>query len=63
MFIDQDIRFREQAAQGTTTFLGSQLQDAMNRLNEQDARLAQFKESTLVRSQMIRKPISVFLQH
>ncbi len=47
MFIDQDIRFREQAAQGTTNFLASQLQDAKSRLDAQDARLAQFKQKYL----------------
>lgn len=47
MFIDQDLRFREQAAQGTTNFLQSQLDDAKRKLDEQEARLAQFKRKYL----------------
>lgn len=47
MFIDQDIRFREQATKGTTEFLGDQLQVAKQQLDEQDARLAQFKQKYL----------------
>jgi len=47
MFIDEDIRYREQAAQGTTDFLDSQLQDAKRQLDEQDARLAKFKQKYL----------------
>jgi protein tyrosine kinase modulator len=47
MFIDEDIRFREQAAQGTTDFIDSQLQDAKRQLDEQDARLAKFKQKYL----------------
>lgn len=47
MFVDEDIRFREQAAQGTTAFLDNQLQDAKRQLDEQDARLAQFKQKYL----------------
>ena len=47
MFIDQDLRFREQAAQGTTTFLQSQLDDAKRKLDEQEGRLAQFKRKYL----------------
>jgi protein tyrosine kinase modulator len=47
MFIDEDIRFREQAAQGTTDFLDNQLQDAKRQLDQQDARLAKFKQKYL----------------
>lgn len=47
MFIDEDIRFREQAAQGTTDFLDNQLQDAKRQLDQQDARLAQFEQKYL----------------
>lgn len=43
MFIDQDLRFRLQAAQGTTNFLQGQLDDAKRQLDEQDAKLADFK--------------------
>lgn len=47
MFIDQDLRFREQAAQGTTNFLQSQLGDAKRKLDEQEARLAEFKRKNM----------------
>ena len=43
MFIDENLRLREQSAQGTTSFLESQLDDAKRKLDEQDSRLAQFK--------------------
>ncbi len=43
MFIEENLRFREQAAQGTTDFLVNQLDDAKRKLDEQDAKLAQFK--------------------
>jgi len=43
MFIEENLRQREQSAQGTTDFLQSQLEDAKRHLDEQDAKLAQFK--------------------
>jgi protein tyrosine kinase modulator len=43
MFIDENLRQREQSARGTTNFLQSQLQDAKRNLDEQDAKLAEFK--------------------
>src|ERR1051326_8082452 len=43
MLISENLRQREQSAQGTTNFLQSQLQDAKARLVEQDAKLAEFK--------------------
>ncbi len=43
MFIEENLHQREQSAQGTTNFLQSQLEDAKRRLDEQDAKLAQFK--------------------
>ncbi len=43
MFIEQSLRQREQSAQGTTNFLQTQLEDSKRQLDEQDARLAQFK--------------------
>ncbi|MGE5326501.1 MAG: Wzz/FepE/Etk N-terminal domain-containing protein, partial [Deltaproteobacteria bacterium] len=43
MFIEEDLRLREQTATGTTKFLRDQLDDAKRRLDEQDARLADFK--------------------
>ncbi len=43
MFIEENLRQREQSAQGTTDFLQTQLSDAKRHLDEQDAKLAQFK--------------------
>jgi polysaccharide chain length determinant protein (PEP-CTERM system associated) len=43
MFIDEDLKRREGRAQGTADFIESQLQEAKRKLDEQDARLAEFK--------------------
>lgn len=43
MFMEENLRVREQRSQGTTDFLGSQLDDAKRDLDEQDAKLANFK--------------------
>jgi polysaccharide chain length determinant protein (PEP-CTERM system associated) len=43
MLIGENLRQREQSAQGTTSFLQTQLDDAKRRLDEQDAKLASFK--------------------
>jgi protein tyrosine kinase modulator len=43
MFIGENLHQREQSAQGTTSFLESQLQDAMRNLDEQETKLAAFK--------------------
>ena len=43
MFLSENLRAREQSAQGTTDFLVGQLNDAKRSLDEQDARLAQFQ--------------------
>lgn len=43
MFMDENLRIRQQSAQGTTDFLKSQLDDAKRKLDEQDAKLADFK--------------------
>lgn len=43
MFIEENLRQRERAAQGTTSFLQGQLDDAKRSLDEQDAKLAAFK--------------------
>lgn len=43
MFIEEDLRQRQQSAQDTTKFLETQLAEAKRRLDEQDARLAEFK--------------------
>jgi len=43
MFLSENLRAREQSAQGTTDFLKGQLEDAKRSLDEQDARLAEFQ--------------------
>ncbi len=43
MFMDENLRLRQQRTQGTTDFLEKQLHDAKQKLDEQDARLATFK--------------------
>jgi polysaccharide chain length determinant protein (PEP-CTERM system associated) len=43
MFIEENLRAREQRAQGTTEFLAHQLQEAKQKLDDQDAKLAAFK--------------------
>lgn len=44
MFVDENVKAREQSAEGTTQFLGTQLEDAKRRLDEQDEKLAAFKQ-------------------
>jgi len=44
MFMEENLRLREQQAEGTTEFLAKQLEEAKRKLDEQDARLAAFKE-------------------
>jgi polysaccharide chain length determinant protein (PEP-CTERM system associated) len=43
MFIDEDIRQRQRSAEGTTSFLQTQLDDAKRKLDEQDGILANFE--------------------
>ena len=43
MFVNENLRIRQQHAQGTTDFLKSQVEDAKRTLDEQDAKLAAFK--------------------
>src|SRR5260370_29325313 len=43
MFMEQNARALEQQAVRTTSFLAQQLNQAKGKLNEQDAKLAQFK--------------------
>jgi len=43
MFMEQSLRLREQQAEDTTQFLGAQLQEAKGKLDEQDAKLADFQ--------------------
>lgn len=44
MFMDENLRLRQQRAQGTTDFLRSQLEEAKKKLDDQDGRLAVFKQ-------------------
>jgi len=43
MFISENLRAREQRAEGTTEFLANQLAEAKNKMDERDAKLAAFK--------------------
>ena len=43
MFVEEDLRLRERASTGTTKFLKDQLDQAKKKLDEQDARLADFQ--------------------
>ena len=43
MFLAENLKVREQRAQGTTDFIGSQLEDSKQKLDQQDAKLAEFK--------------------
>jgi polysaccharide chain length determinant protein (PEP-CTERM system associated) len=47
MFVEENLRVREQSAQGTSSFLDAQIADAKRKLDEQDARLAEFKRKNL----------------
>jgi polysaccharide chain length determinant protein (PEP-CTERM system associated) len=47
MFISENLKAREQSAEGTTQFLQTQLQDAKRNLDEQDAALAVFQKQYL----------------
>ncbi|HLI29983.1 MAG TPA: Wzz/FepE/Etk N-terminal domain-containing protein [Terriglobia bacterium] len=44
MFVDENLRLRESRAQGTATFIAMELQQAKQKLDAEDARLAAFKE-------------------
>jgi polysaccharide chain length determinant protein (PEP-CTERM system associated) len=44
MFMEENLKAREQSAEGTTQFLSTQLDDAKRKLDEQDAKLAAFKQ-------------------
>ena len=44
MFVRENIRAREQRAQGTTEFLKKELTEAQAKLNEQEARLSEFRK-------------------
>jgi polysaccharide chain length determinant protein (PEP-CTERM system associated) len=43
MFVEENLRQREQSAKGTTSFFQAQLDEAKRHLDEEDAKLAQFK--------------------
>ncbi|HZR63813.1 MAG TPA: Wzz/FepE/Etk N-terminal domain-containing protein [Terriglobales bacterium] len=43
MFMEQNLKLRQQQAEDTTQFLGAQLEEAKTKLDEQDAKLAQFQ--------------------
>ncbi len=43
MFLSENLKAREQSAQGTTDFLVNQLEDAKRSLDEQDSKLADFQ--------------------
>jgi polysaccharide chain length determinant protein (PEP-CTERM system associated) len=44
MFLSENLKAREQSAQGTTDFLTGQLDDAKRNLDEQDGKLAEFQK-------------------
>jgi polysaccharide chain length determinant protein (PEP-CTERM system associated) len=44
MFIQENLRAREQRSQGTTEFLSNELSEAKRKLDDQDAKLAEFKK-------------------
>ncbi len=44
MFMEENLKRREQSAQGTTDFLKTQLEEAKRNLDEQDRQLAAFKQ-------------------
>jgi uncharacterized protein involved in exopolysaccharide biosynthesis len=47
MFMEENLRQREQRAQGTTTFLHTQLEEAKAKLDQADAKLADFKRRNI----------------
>jgi polysaccharide chain length determinant protein (PEP-CTERM system associated) len=47
MFMEENVRARQQSAEGTTDFLSSQLEDAKGQLDAQDRALAAFKSKYL----------------
>lgn len=47
MFMEQNLRDRQTRAQGTTDFLSKQLEEAKQKLDEQDAKLAEFKQKNV----------------
>jgi len=47
MFVEEDLKARQEAAQGTTEFLSSQVSQAKRALDEQDTKMAAFKRRYL----------------
>ncbi len=47
MFVNENLRVREQHAEGTTEFLKSQVEEAKRTLDDQDSKLAEFKAKYL----------------
>ena len=47
MFTEENLQLRQDQAEGTTQFLGKQLEDAKAKLDEQDSKLAAFKRRYL----------------
>jgi polysaccharide chain length determinant protein (PEP-CTERM system associated) len=47
MFIEENLKAREARAQGTTDFLGKQLEEAKQNLDAQDAKMAEFKKQNI----------------
>jgi polysaccharide chain length determinant protein (PEP-CTERM system associated) len=47
LIVDENLRSRAEVAQGTTEFLSRQVEDAKRAIDEQDARLANFKKQYL----------------
>jgi polysaccharide chain length determinant protein (PEP-CTERM system associated) len=47
LFLTENLRSREQSAEGTTEFLKEQLNDAKSNLDSQDAKLAEFQRQNL----------------
>jgi polysaccharide chain length determinant protein (PEP-CTERM system associated) len=49
LFVNENLRAREQTAQGTTSFIESQLASAKSNLDQQDAKLAEFQRKFMGR--------------
>ncbi len=49
LFLNENLKLREASAEGTTDFLKGQLNDAKRSLDEQDAKLAEFKQQYIGR--------------
>jgi protein tyrosine kinase modulator len=64
MFIEQSVEQQEQLEQGTTDFLSDQLAEAKHKLDEEDAKLADFKARNLGRLPEDQSTnLSVLMEH